>query len=152
MGHRTRLASLPERIAAGAFIANAGAGKLQSDPERSARVHAMAAGTFPVFEGMTPTQFVKLLGASEVALGGALVLPLVGDGLAGAALTAFAGALLAVYWRTPGMRKEGSILPSQAGTAIAKDVWLLGIGLSLVAGSRHHRRHHGRRSRRAAAA
>jgi len=47
--------------------------------------------------------------------------------VAGAGLTAFAAGLLGLYLRTPGMR------PTQQGTAIAKDVWLLGIGLGLLA-------------------
>ncbi len=38
-----------------------------------------------------------------------------------------------MYLKTPGMRREGSVRPSQQGTALAKDVWLLGIGLTLVA-------------------
>ncbi len=45
------------------------------------------------------------------------------------------------------MRREGSVRPSQQGTAIAKDVWLLGIGLGLVADS--FRRRDGHRDRRA---
>ena len=54
--------------------------------------------------------------------------------LAGAALTGFSGALLGMYARTPALRKPGSIWPSQAGTGVSKDVWMLGIGLGLVAG------------------
>ncbi len=50
--------------------------------------------------------------------------------VAGAALTGFSGALLGLYLRTPGMRQ--GLRPTQQGTAIAKDVWLLGIGAGLV--------------------
>ncbi|MHB8220436.1 MAG: hypothetical protein ACYDHU_08975 [Acidimicrobiales bacterium] len=135
---RTRIANLPGRITAGAFILNAGVGKLRADAETAGRVHGMAAGTYPALEGMDAERFVKLLGVSEVALGGALLLPVVGDGVAGSALVAFAGGLLGLYVKTPGLRVEGSVRPSQQGTAIAKDVWLLGIGCSLVADSLHH--------------
>jgi hypothetical protein len=31
------------------------------------------------------------------------------------------------------MRKEGSVFPTQQGTALAKDVWMLGIGVGLMA-------------------
>jgi hypothetical protein len=31
------------------------------------------------------------------------------------------------------MRAEGSLRPTQQGLTVAKDVWMLGIGLSLVA-------------------
>jgi hypothetical protein len=52
--------------------------------------------------------------------------------LVGAALTAFSGALLGLYLRIPGLRQEGSLRPTNQGIPIAKDVWLLGIGLALV--------------------
>jgi hypothetical protein len=48
-------------------------------------------------------------------------------------LAAFSGGLLGIYLRTPAMTKEDGIRPSQQGTALAKDVWMLGIGLGLVA-------------------
>ncbi|MDQ0746550.1 hypothetical protein QF034_000781 [Streptomyces africanus] len=31
------------------------------------------------------------------------------------------------------MRQEGSLRPTEQGTAPAKDVWMLGIGVSLIA-------------------
>lgn len=38
-----------------------------------------------------------------------------------------------MYLNTPGMTEEGSqIKPSQDGTAVAKDVWLVGAGLTLL--------------------
>ena len=68
----------------------------------------------------------------EVALGTALLIPFVPDVLAGAGLTAFSGGLLGLYARTPGLRKEGSLFPTQDGIALAKDVWMTGIGVSLL--------------------
>lgn len=38
------------------------------------------------------------------------------------------------------LRKPGSIWPSQAGTGVSKDVWMLGIGLGLLAGAAEGRR------------
>jgi len=140
VSHRTRVANFPERVAAGTFILNSGLGKLNADDETAARVHGMAAGAYPFLDDMPAPRFVKLLALSEVALGGALLFPGVGDGVAGASLAAFAGGLLGMYLKTPGLRAEGSLRPSQQGTAIAKDVWLLGIGCSLVADSLHHSR------------
>jgi hypothetical protein len=52
--------------------------------------------------------------------------------LAGLGLTTFSGALLGRYLKTPGMHREGSVRPTQQGTPLAKDVWMLGIGLSLI--------------------
>jgi hypothetical protein len=94
--------------------------------------HGMAVGTYPFLSKMKPKDFVRLLAASEIALGTALLLPVVPAALAGAGLTAFASGLLGLYARTPGMTKEGSLQPTQQGIALAKDVWMLGIGLTLV--------------------
>jgi hypothetical protein len=123
---------LPPRIAAGAFILNAGIGKLSADEQAAARLHGMAAGTYPFLNKLKPADFARLLAVSEIALGSALLLPVVPAWAAGAGLAAFSGGLLGLYARTPGMRKEGSPLPTQQGTPLAKDVWLAGIGLGLV--------------------
>jgi hypothetical protein len=123
---------LPARLAAGAAILNSGLSKRQADETTAAMLHGMAAGTYPFLRRIPPAQFTRLLSASEIALGAALMLPVVPTALAGAGLTAFAAGLVGLYLRTPGMREEGSLRPTQQGTALAKDVWLLGIGLSFV--------------------
>jgi hypothetical protein len=82
-----------------------------------------------------PVRARDLPGASEIAIGTALIVLVVPGLLAGAALTGFSGSLLAMYGRTPALRKRGSIWPSQVGTAVSKDVWMLGIGLGLVTGA-----------------
>jgi hypothetical protein len=84
-----------------------------------------------------------MLAAGEIAVGSALLMPAIPGALAGAALTGFSGALLAMYARTPALRKPGSIWPSQAGTAVSKDVWMLGIGLGLLSGGLADRRNGG---------
>jgi uncharacterized membrane protein YphA (DoxX/SURF4 family) len=127
---RAKLRRAPTRIATGAFVLNAGIGKLSADEETAQRLHAMASGTYPFFGRMDPRAFAKALALAEIAVGGALLLPIPAR-VAGLGLTAFAAGLMGLYLRTPGMRLEGSIRPSQQGTAIAKDVWLLGSGLSL---------------------
>jgi hypothetical protein len=132
MGFKIKARQLPARISAAGIIINSGIEKLSADEETAAGLHGFATGTYPFLSKLKPKDFAKLLGASEVALGAALLVPMVPGALAGAGLTAFAGGLLGLYARTPGMRKEGSLAPTQQGTAIAKDVWLLGIGLSLV--------------------
>ncbi|MFD7834308.1 hypothetical protein [Streptomyces sp. NPDC059761] len=56
------------------------------------------------------------------------------------ALTVFTVGTLGLYLRTPGMRQEGSLRPTEQGIALAKDIWLLGIGVSLIAeGVKDHR-------------
>jgi hypothetical protein len=122
----------PGRIASGAFILNSGLGKWSADEETAARLHGMAAGTYPFLAKLKPKDFARLLSAGEIALGAALLLPVVPDALAGAGLTAFSAALLGMYARTPGMRREGGVRPTRQGVPLAKDVWMLGIGLGLV--------------------
>jgi uncharacterized membrane protein YphA (DoxX/SURF4 family) len=123
---------LPPRIAAGAFILNSGVGKWSADDETAAQLHGFAVGTYPFLSKLKPKDFARLLAASEIALGAALLLPVVPAAVAGAGLTAFSGGLLGLYARTPGMRKDGTPFPTQQGIAIAKDVWMLGIGVGLV--------------------
>ena len=132
MGLPVKLRHLPQRMATGAFILNSGIGKLNADEETAAQLHGFAVGTYPFLAKLKPQDFVKLLGGTEIALGAALLLPVVPSALAGAGLAAFSGGLLGLYARTPGMRKEGSPLPTQQGIPFAKDVWMLGIGLGLV--------------------
>jgi hypothetical protein len=123
---------LPGRLTTGAFILNTGLGKWSADEETAARLHGMAVGTYPFLGKLKPKDFVRLLSVSEIALGAALLLPVVPTAVAGAGLTAFSAGLLGMYLRTPGMTKEDGIRPSQQGTALAKDVWMLGIGVALT--------------------
>ena len=132
MGISVKAHHLPQRITAGAFILNSGIGKLSADEEAAAQLHGFAAGAYPFLKKLKPRDFVRLLATAEIALGAALLVPVVPSVVAGAGLTAFSGGLLGLYARTPGMRKEGSPLPTQQGTALAKDAWLAGIGLGLV--------------------
>jgi uncharacterized membrane protein YphA (DoxX/SURF4 family) len=127
---RRTLSHIPTRLAAGAFILNAGLGKWSADEQTATGVHAMAAGSYPVVRSVPPARFLRLLAGGEIALGAALLLPVVPAAVAGAGLVAFSAGLLGLYVRTPGMRT--GLRPTPQGTAIAKDVWLLGIGAGLV--------------------
>jgi uncharacterized membrane protein YphA (DoxX/SURF4 family) len=127
-----KLRTVPPRVAAGAFIAHSGWEKWHGSPEQAAGVHGMASNAFPVFKEMDATDFLRLLSIGELATGAALLLPFVPPVVAGAALTGFSGALLTMYWRTPSLRKRGSIWPTPQGLAVSKDVWMLGIGLGLL--------------------
>jgi hypothetical protein len=112
--------------------ASAGIGKLPADEEAAAQLHGFAVGAYPFLAKLKPRDFVRLLAGCEIALGSALVLPVIPSAVAGAGLAAFSGGLLGLYARTPGMRKENSPFPTQQGIALAKDVWMMGIGLGLV--------------------
>jgi hypothetical protein len=45
-----------------------------------------------------------------------------------------------MYLRTDGLHKPGSIWPTAQWTAVSKDVWMLGIGLGLLADGLQRRR------------
>ncbi|NGY63489.1 hypothetical protein G7043_31660 [Lentzea sp. NEAU-D13] len=129
---RSLLRQLPARVAAGAFVLHSGLGKRNADQETAEHLHGWAAGTYPVLGKIDARRFAKLLAAGEIATGAVLLAPFVPAAVAGVALSGFAGALLGLYAKTPGMRREGSIWPTEQGIGLAKDVWMLGIGLSLV--------------------
>jgi hypothetical protein len=132
MGFRIKAHHLPQRLVTGAFILNSGLNKWNADDETAAQLHGFASGTYPFLAKLKARDFVRLLSVTEMTLGSALLLPLVPSAVAGAGLAAFSGGLLGLYARTPGMRKEGTPLPTQQGTPLAKDVWMMGIGLGLV--------------------
>ncbi len=127
--------TLPEiapRVSAGAFILNSGLGKRDVPAEAAAGMHGFAVGTYPFLSKVPPEQFVKGLSTAEIVIGGALLTPFVPTALAGALLTGFSGGLLGLYLKTPGMRKEGSVFPTEQGLSLAKDSWLVGIGIGLL--------------------
>jgi hypothetical protein len=132
-----RASNVPLRLFPGLYILNAGLTKVQEANDRAEQLHAFAKGAFPQVRSMPPERFVRILGTAEMALGGALLAPFVPARLAGLVLTGFAGGLMWLYWKTPGMHEEGSPRPTQQGTAIAKDSWILGIGLALLLSGSH---------------
>jgi hypothetical protein len=106
--------------------------KLRGGQEAAEGVHGFATAAYPEFKRLRPEQFTKMLAAGEIALGAALLTPIVPPALAGAGLTAFSAGLVGLYLKVPGMRQEGSLKPTEQGMGIAKDSWLGGIGLSLL--------------------
>ncbi|MFG2218763.1 MULTISPECIES: hypothetical protein [unclassified Streptomyces] len=134
---------VPPRLAIGAFILNSGLGKLKADAETAQGVHGMACVAYPFLKKIDPERFTRMLAWSEITVGGTLLAPFVPTRLAGLALTGFSGGLVGLYLRVPGMREPGSLRPTQNGIPLAKDFWMLGIGLGFLGA-------HARRSRTAA--
>jgi uncharacterized membrane protein YphA (DoxX/SURF4 family) len=128
--------SIPERIVTGAFILHSGVAKWRGTPQQAAALHGLASAAYPVLRAIPPTRFLRLLAVGEAVTGAALLTPIVSDQKAGALLSIFSGALVTMYWRTPTLRKPGSIWPTPAGIAVSKDVWMLGIGAALLMGKR----------------
>ena len=131
LGNR-KLSHLPPRLITGAYIVNTGVSKLVADEETAKGLHGMATAAYPFLGKLDAQTFSRLLGAGELTLGASLLLPIVPTALAGLGLAGFSAGLLGMYLRIPGMRENGSLRPTAQGTALAKDAWLLGIGLSFV--------------------
>lgn len=146
---RLRWEHMPERMVTGVYIIHSGWTKVRAGEEQAKGLHGMASGTYPAFEKLPPTTFSRALGAGEIGLGALLLAPNVPAVVAGAALTAFSGGLVGLYWKTPGMRQEGSVWPTSDGAALAKDSWLFAIGLSMTLGGLRPAARHGRLAERA---
>lgn len=123
---------IPVRLATGAMILNSGLQKRSADEETAKGIHGFATTAYPEFEDTPPEKFVSILSAGEITVGTLLLVPVVPTAVAGMALTTFAGLLGRLYLNTPGMREEGSLQPTEQGTALAKDVWMLAIGTALT--------------------
>ncbi|MBV9058936.1 MAG: DoxX family membrane protein [Pseudonocardiales bacterium] len=132
MNVRKRIRQLPVRLAVGSYMVNSGLSKWNADETTAKELQAFAAGSYPFLAKLDPQLFVNALAAAEVAIGTAVFLPFVPSRVAGTALTAFSSGLVGLYLRTPGMHEEGSLRPTQQGIPLSKDVWLAGIGLSLI--------------------
>ena len=132
---------LPVRLATGAYILNSGLSKRNADKDTAEQLHGFAVTAFPQFEETPPEQFVKMLSAGEIAVGAALLTPFVPTGVAGLALSGFSGLLSRLYWRAPGTHEEGSLRPTPQGVPLAKDSWMLGIGVALVLDALSDRAH-----------
>ena len=130
----TKLWHVPVRLATGAIIVDQGLQKLGADEDTAKWLHGQAVNAFPQFAGMDPKDFVQLLSSSEIALGAALLgIGFVPSSLAGLGLSLFGGSLTRLYLKAPGTTREGSsVAPSQQGVGLAKDSWMLAIGLALV--------------------
>jgi uncharacterized membrane protein YphA (DoxX/SURF4 family) len=132
---------VPGRLATGGYILHSGLDKWNGGPEQAAGIHRIASGAFPFLKSIPAPRFLRLVSAAEITIGTLLLSPFVPAGLAGAALTGFSSSLLTMYLRTPALHKPKSVWPTQAGMAVSKDVWMLGIGLGLMVDTLAERRH-----------
>lgn len=123
---------MPLRLAIGAFVLNSARTKFEADQQTEEHLHKMASTAYPFLADIPTDKFIKMLGSAELALGTALVLPVVSSRLAGLGLTAFGSGLVGMYLLIPGMRQEGSLRPTPDGITLAKDSWLVGAGLTLL--------------------
>ena len=128
-----RLPSAALRIPTGALILNSGLGKFQVDKEGAEGLRDMATDGIPQLGQIDAENFATGLASAETALGAALLCPLIPNRLAGLGLTAFGAGLLSMYFGGDQYTEDDGIRPSDAGTSMAKDAWLVGTGLALAA-------------------
>jgi len=126
------MSAIALRAVPGAFILNAGIGKLKLDAETAAGMQGMAATGVPAVKQLSPEQFGKALAWGEITLGAALLTPFVSNRLAGVALGTFSAGMLSMYFRNEGMTQSDGVRPSQDGTPLAKDAWLAAISVALI--------------------
>lgn len=124
-----RAKTVPGRVVTGAYILRSGLEKWKGDEERAARAHGPVAEAFPVLKLVPPRRYLRLLGAAEIATGTALLTPFVPAAAAGAALTGFSGSVLALVLLSGPPAQEAT----SRGIGIGKDLWMVGIGLGLMA-------------------
>jgi uncharacterized membrane protein YphA (DoxX/SURF4 family) len=141
---------IPVRVATGAIVLNAGLRKRSADEETAKGLHGFATTAYPEFEDTPPEKFASMLSTGEITVGALLLTPVVPTAVAGLALTTFAGMLMRLYLKAPGLREEGSLQPTEQGTAIAKDVWMLAIGTALTIDGLTDRRSTRRKAKAAA--
>ncbi len=120
------------RTAAGAFILNSGLGKAKMDEGTYGYLKGMASTGVPQVNKLSDKQFGQALTATEIALGSALLLPIVPAKLVGLGLAGFGAGMLTMYFNNDDMTLEDGIRPSQEGTALAKDIFLVSSGLALL--------------------
>lgn len=126
------LSSAALRLIPAAMIINSGIGKLSMDAQSSAGLQQFAATGIKEMEKLPSDKFGKFIGISELAVGGALAAPFIPNRLAGAALTVFGSGLMTLYFNNEGNTLEDGVRPSESGLPLAKDSWLVAIGLGLM--------------------
>ncbi|MFI2754230.1 hypothetical protein ACGIF2_15500 [Cellulomonas sp. P22] len=124
---------IPLRLAAGAYILNSGLSKRGADEDTARGLQDMAAAAYPVVKDMEPKKFARLLSTSEIALGSALLVPVLPRTVVAAGFTAFSGLLVGVYLKTPALHVgPGDPRPNDQGVGVAKDVILFGAALTFL--------------------
>jgi hypothetical protein len=102
---------LPPRLITGAYFLNAGLSKRGADDATAGQLHGFASGTYPFLGKLDAKRFTSLLSTAEIAIGTALVVPMVPAWLAGAGLTAFALAPSACTCGPRACEKRAAFVP-----------------------------------------
>jgi hypothetical protein len=122
----------PQRIVFGAFFAHVALSHKDLDENGAKGLRRFAAAGYPFLEQFSPTLFAKGMVTAEFIVAGSLLVPVVPPVIGATALTAFGSGLMGVYARAPGMRRDGSLRPTDIGMSVAKDSWMVAAGLSVL--------------------
>ena len=129
------IANAALRAIPGLFILNSGIGKIGMPADASAGTQQAAASGVPALANLPSEKFGSMLGWAETAVGASLLLPAVPNRLAGAGLATFGAGLLTMYFSNDDYTEEDGIRPTSEGLSLAKDSWLVAIGLGLMFGA-----------------
>jgi hypothetical protein len=122
----------PLRITFGLFFLHTALAKRELDERGKKDLHRFAKAAYPPLNKLTPAQFVAGMKVAETTVAGSLLVPVVPAPVGAAALTAFGAGLLGTYARVPGLRRDGSIRPTEFGLSIAKDSWMVAAGTTVL--------------------
>jgi hypothetical protein len=117
--HRWEVAHGPARegmapaaeVITGAYFLNSGLAKRGADDATASQLHGFAWGTYPFLGKLDAKRFTGLLSTAEIAIGAALVVPVVPAWLAGAGLTVFALGTSACTCGHPACAKRVPFVP-----------------------------------------
>lgn len=132
MAIHNKLHNLPVRLTAGLYLLDSGLATLSADEAAAVSLHKFATDAYGLLSRFESRKFSKCFATGELLLAAGLLLPFVPDETVGLGLTVFSAIMFGLYLRLPGMRRERSLRSTPKGTSLAKNIWLLGMGLSLA--------------------
>lgn len=128
----TTLATGILRGITGAYMLQAGYGQRNMPREAAEGLQQFAATGVPQVKNLQADTFGKVVSASEMGLGAALLSPFISNRLAGLGLAAFSTGVLSIYFRNDDMTQRDGIRPSEPGTGLSKDIFLAAIAGALI--------------------
>jgi hypothetical protein len=114
------------------FFLHTALAKRELDEKGAKMLHRFASSAYPQLEAVPPATFVRAVTVAESAIAVSLLVPAVPATIGAAGLTAFGAGLMGTYARAPGMRRAGSLRPTEFGLSLAKDTWMVAAGVAVL--------------------
>jgi hypothetical protein len=140
----------PLRLTYGVFFLHTALAKRELDERGAKGLHRFASAAYPQLRRVSPATFVRGMTVAETAIAASLLVPVVPAPIGAAGLAVFGTALMGTYARVPGLRREGSLRPTEIGLSLAKDTWMVAAGTALLLDAWRKRREDSSRPRRIA--